>query len=198
MGLRVSGHPDPVCMCRLNEKILCPFEDRFLFTSHETKSSTSVLIKLPHFRYSFERYDPLLHIRASGREVNVSAKAAREVCVAVKGRLVKDAKEYLERVQAKELSVPFRRYKRGGAHRSETPGFHAGAYPVKAAKEVLNVLNNLEANAEFKGLDLDRLKIIHASAQRGRLTKGYTPRAQGRSSPAFNTLVHIEMVGTEA
>jgi large subunit ribosomal protein L22 len=153
---------------------------------------------LPHFRYSFERYDPLLHIRASGREVDVSAKAAREVCVAINGRLVKDAIDYLEKVETKEASVPFRRYKRGGAHRSETPGFYAGAYPKKAANEVMNVLKNLEANAEFKGLDLDRLKIVHAAAQRGRLNKSYTPRAQGRSSPSFNTLVHIELVATEA
>jgi large subunit ribosomal protein L22 len=152
---------------------------------------------LPLFRYSFQRYDPLLHIRASGREINVSAKAAREVCCSINGRLVKEAKEYLEQVESKKLSVPFRRYKRGGAHRSESQGFHAGAYPVKAAKEVLNVLNNLEANAEFKGLDLDRLKIIHAAAQRGRLIRGYTPRAQGRSSPSFNTLVHIELVAME-
>lgn len=156
-----------------------------------------VFVNLPLFRYSFERYDPLLHVKASGREVDVSPKNAREVCVAIKGRLLKDAKEYLEKVQEKEQSVPFRRYKRGGAHRSESPGFHAGAYPVKAAREVLSVLNNLEANAEFKGLDLDRLMIIHAAAQRGRLSKSYTPRSQGRSSPSFNTLVHIEVVGTE-
>ena len=153
---------------------------------------------MPLFKYSFQRYDPLLHIRASGREVDVSPKAAREVCVAINGKLVKVAKEYLERVQSKEDSIPFRRYKRGGAHRSEFSGFHAGAYPVKAAKEVLNVLKNLEANADFKGLDLDRLKIIHAAAQRGRQIKAFTPRAQGRSSPSFNTLVHIEVVATEA
>lgn len=152
---------------------------------------------MPLFRYSFQRYDPLLHIRASGREVNVSAKAAREVCLSINGKLLKDAKMYLEKVESKNLSVPFRRYKRGGAHRSESQGFHAGAYPVKAAKEVLNVLKNLESNAEFKGLDLDRLKIIHAAAQRGRLIRGYTPRAQGRSSPSFNTLVHIELVAME-
>jgi large subunit ribosomal protein L22 len=153
---------------------------------------------LPLFRYSFQRYDPLLHIKASGREVNVSAKTAREVCVAIKGKLVKDAKKYLEEVESKSQSVPFRRYKRGGAHRSESLGFHAGGYPIKAAKEVRLVLNNLESNAEFKGLDLDRLKIIHAAAQRGRVLKGYTPRAQGRSSPSFNTLVHIELVATES
>jgi len=112
--------------------------------------------------------------------------------------LLKDAKTYLEGVKEKQLAVPFRRYKRGGAHRSNINGFHAGAYPVKAATKVLDVLNNLEANADFKGRDVDRLKIIHAAALRGRLVKGFTPRAQGRSSPSFNTLVHIELVATES
>ena len=153
---------------------------------------------MPLFRYSFQRYDPLLHIKASGREVDVSAKAAREVCVSINGKFVSEAKDFLESVQDKKSAVPFRRYKKKGSHRSEFAGFHSGAYPVKAAREVLSVLNNLEANAEFKGLDLDRLRIIHAAAHRGRVIKSYTPRAQGRSSPSFNTLVHIELVATEA
>jgi len=120
------------------------------------------------------------------------------VCKAIKGMFLKDAKKYLEDVQLKKAAVPFRRYKRKGAHRSEISGFHTGAYPKKAAEKVLLVLSNLEANAEFKGLDIDRLKIIHAAAQRGRVIKAYTPRAQGRSSPSFNTLVHIELVATES
>jgi large subunit ribosomal protein L22 len=160
--------------------------------------SQSVFDSLPLFRYSFQRYDPLLHIRASGREIDVSPKAAREVCTAINGKLLKDARTYLEGVETRKVSVPFRRYKKKGSHHSEMQGFHSGGYPKKAAKEVLSVLKNLEANAEFKGLDLDRLKIIHAAALRGRVTKAYTPRAQGRSSPSFNTLVHIEIVGTEA
>lgn len=139
-----------------------------------------------------------MHIRASGREIDVSPKAAREVCVAINGKFLKDARTYLEGVETRKISVPFRRYKKKGSHHSEMTGFHSGGYPKKAAKEVLNVLQNLEANAEFKGIDLDRLKIIHAAALRGRVTKAYTPRAQGRSSPSFNTLVHIEIVGTEA
>ncbi|MDA4130950.1 MAG: 50S ribosomal protein L22 [Thaumarchaeota archaeon] len=153
---------------------------------------------MPLFRYAFQSYDPLLHIRASGREVDVSPKTAREVCHAIKGMFLVDAKSYLEAVKKKEAAVSFKRFKRGGAHRSEINGFHAGGYPVKAASKVLDVLNNLEANAEFKGRDLDRMKIIHASAARGRIIRAYTPRAQGRSSPSFNTLVHIEVVATEA
>ncbi len=112
--------------------------------------------------------------------------------------LLKDAKRFVEEVQQKKMAVPFRRYKKKGAHRSEVSDFHTGAYPAKAARKVGDVLNNLEANADFKGLDLDRLKIIHAAAQRGRLVRSFTPRAQGRSSPSFNTLVHIELVATES
>jgi large subunit ribosomal protein L22 len=153
---------------------------------------------MPLFRYAFQSYDPLLHIRASGREVDVSPKTTREVCRTIKGMFLNDAKQYLEGVKEKRVPVPFRRYKRGGAHRSEINGFHAGGYPIKAATKVLEVLGNLEANAEFKGRDLDRMKIIHASAARGRVLRSYTPRAQGRSSPSFNTLVHIELIATEA
>jgi large subunit ribosomal protein L22 len=154
--------------------------------------------KLPLYKYSFQSYDPLLHIRASGREVDVSPKTAREVCKAINGMFLNDAKDYLEAVKEKKVPVSFRRYKRGGAHRSEINGFHAGGYPVKAATKVLEVLSNLESNAEFKGRDLDRMRIIHAAASRGRVIRAYTPRAQGRSSPSFNTLVHIELVATEA
>jgi len=153
---------------------------------------------LPLFKYAFQSYDPLLHIRASGREVDVSPKTAREVCKTIRGMFLTDAKEYLEAVKEKRIPVSFRRFKRGSGHRSEINGFHAGGYPVKAATKVLEVLSNLEANAEFKGRDLDRMKIIHAAAARGRIIRAYTPRAQGRSSPSFNTLVHIELVATEA
>ena len=93
----------------------------------------------------------------------MSPKTAREVCHAINGMFLTDAKTYLESVKEKKAAVSFKRFKRGSAHRSEINGFHAGGYPVKAASKVLDVLNNLEANAEFKGRDLDRMKIIHAS-----------------------------------
>ena len=152
---------------------------------------------MPVFRYSVREYDPIIHVRASGREVNISPKAAREVCTAIKGRMLPDAKAFLESVMTKEAAVPFRRYKKEGAHRS-IPGFHTGAFPVKAAEEILAVVSNLEANAGFKGLNTDRLVIVHAAAHRGVRVRGFIPRAMGRSSPSNNTLTHIELVGREA
>lgn len=152
---------------------------------------------VPEFRYSFEGFDPLLHVRAGGREVDVSPKAAREVCVAIKGVMLSDAKKLLESVVDLKRPIAFRRYKKKAAHRRQLSDFHAGAYPVKAARKILDVMNNLEANADFKGMDLDRLMIVHASALRGRQVKGFTPRAFGRSSPSFKTLVHIELIAKE-
>ncbi|MGB9659563.1 MAG: 50S ribosomal protein L22 [Nitrososphaerales archaeon] len=152
---------------------------------------------MPEFEYSFMGYDPLTQVRASGREVDVSPKAAREVCALIKGMNISKAKKFLEQVINKKQAVPFRRYKKEVPHKSSQFRFHAGGYPVKAAQEILKVVKNLEANAEFKGLDTERMIIVHAAVMKGMKVKRYTPRAFGRSSPKFNTLVHIEIVGKE-
>lgn len=151
---------------------------------------------MPHFKYSFTGYAQP-YVKASGREVDVSPKAAREVCKAIHGMMLTQAREYLEAVTEEKQPVPFRRYKKKVGHRSGPTGFHAGRYPVKAAEKVLEVLENLENNADFKGLDTERMKIIHAAVMRGRQVKSFKPRAFGRSSPSHNTLVHIELAAAE-
>lgn len=152
---------------------------------------------MPQFGYSFEGYDPAVHVRASGREVNISPKAAREICVTLKGMTVPKAIDLLELVRQKKRAIAFRRHKLKVGHRSELSGFPSGSYPVKAAGVFVQVLENLRSNSEFRGLDPDRVEIIHAAAYAGRVIKDYTPRAFGRSSPNFNQLVHIELVGKE-
>jgi len=109
-----------------------------------------------------------------------------------------NARSFLEDVASMKIPVAFRRYKLKVGHKSQLQGFPSGRFPQKTAKEILGVLDNLEANAEFKGLDAEKIKIIHAVAHRGRKIKGYTPRAHGRSSPSLNTLTHIELVAGEA
>jgi large subunit ribosomal protein L22 len=153
---------------------------------------------LPDFDYSFEGYDPAIHVRASGREVNISPKAAREICNTVRGMVLSKAITLLESVEEMKSPIPFRRHKLKVGHRSELVGFPSGSYPVKAAKEVRLVLKNLEGNCEFKGLDPERVRLIHASAKAGRRIKDYVQRAHGRSSPNFHVLVHVEFVGRES
>jgi large subunit ribosomal protein L22 len=153
---------------------------------------------LPYFRYSFQEYDPLIHVRSAGREVDISPKSAREICKEIRGKRLQSAKQILEDIISKRRSIAFKRYKLKSAHRSDQQNFPTGGYPVKAAKAILEVTKNLEGNAEFKGMDTERLVIIHASALRGRVIKAYIPRAQGRSTPDFHMLTHIELIGKEA
>jgi large subunit ribosomal protein L22 len=136
-------------------------------------------------------------VRASGREVNVSPKAAREVALAIKGMPVTAAIELLEDVADKKIAIAFRRHKLKVGHRSELSGFPTGSYPVKTAKAFVSVLKNLQSNSEFKGLDPERVQIVHSSAYAGRTIKDFVPRAYGRSSANFHQLVHIELVGKE-
>ncbi|MFQ5970228.1 MAG: 50S ribosomal protein L22 [Nitrososphaerales archaeon] len=152
---------------------------------------------MPQFSYSFQNFEKTKHVRASRRETDISHKHAREICVAIKGLQLNKAKECLEEVVALRRPIPYRRYKNEVAHRSNLQGFPAGRYPVKAAREFLRLLDNLETNAEYKGMDLDRLTIIHAAAYPGVRIKRFTPRAYGRNSPKINFLVHVELVGME-
>ena len=145
-----------------------------------------------------EGYDPAIHVRASGRELNISPKAAREICYTLKGMTLTKAIELAETVEAKKATIAFRRHKLKVGHRSELVGFPTGSYPIKAAGKILLVLQNLRGNCEFKGLDPDRVRLIHASAKAGRTIKDYVPRAHGRSSPNFHQMVHVEFVAREA
>jgi len=152
---------------------------------------------MPEFGYSIFGLDPDKTAKASGRELEVSPKAAREVCNVIKGMRLSEAKEFLEAVIEKKKPVPYFRYKKEVPHRHGLEGWCAGKYPVKAAKEILRVLEGVEANAELKDLDLEKLRVIHAAAQRARKIKKFIPRAFGRSSPNFENLTHVEIVVLE-
>ncbi len=157
------------------------------------------MIDMPKYSYSFQNFDKSRHVRASLREKDISHKHAREIAVAIKGMSIDKAREFLENVVARNIAVPYRRYNNEVAHRSNIQdGFFAGRYPQKAAREFIRLLDNLESNAEYKGMDLDRLRIASAAVHKGTKLKRFQPRAMGRSSPRFNTLVHVELVAREA
>ena len=152
---------------------------------------------MPQFKYAVYGLDPDKTAIASGRDLNISPKAAREICRALNGRYLEQAIEYMERVITKEAVVPYRKHKKKVGHKRGQHGWPSGKYPVKAAGEMLNVLRNVESNAEFKGLDIARLRIIHVCAHRGRVTKRFFTRAFGRTSPKLKESVHLEVVVEE-
>jgi len=152
---------------------------------------------MPSWKYSIQGLDPDTTAIASGRDLRIKPKAAREICNHIKGMKLERAKEVLQDVIDLKTHVPYRRHKKKLPHRRGAQGYDAGRYPQKAAREILKVLESVEANAEFKGLYADRLKIIHIAAHRGRVIRNYIPRAFGRSSPYFNHLTHVEVAVEE-
>lgn len=153
---------------------------------------------MPNYSYTFQQFDKTKHVRAALREKNISPKHSREVALAIKGASIEKAREFLESVIARKIAVPYRRYNNEVAHRSNIrDGFFAGRFPQKTAKEYLKLLDNLESNAEYKGMDLDRLRIVSAVVHRGTKLERFTPRAMGRTSPKIGVLVHIELVAKE-
>ena len=121
------------------------------------------------------------------REKKISHKHAREIATAIKGLTVEKARDYLQSVIEHKRCIPFRRYKNQVGHRSD-PGVMSGRYPEKAVTEVLRLLDNLESNAEYKGMDMDRLKIINATTQKGVIIERFIPRAQGRATVSYTHL----------
>ncbi|MEM2904359.1 MAG: 50S ribosomal protein L22 [Candidatus Bathyarchaeia archaeon] len=148
---------------------------------------------MPSWGYSVKGLDPDKTAIAAGRDLRVSPKAAREICSTIRGMSLNEAKALLEQVIEGKRPIPYRRHKKKVGHRHELQGWSAGRYPKKASKSILTVLEAAEANAEFKGLDVDRLKVTHASTQKSRKVRKYIPRAFGRSSPYFHQLTHVEI-----
>ncbi len=136
-------------------------------------------------------------VKASLREVPISPKHAVEIAREIRGLYVEDARRFLEDVMSMRRPVPFKRYKKKVPHRRGLSKWYAGRYPVKAAKYFLRLLDNLINNAEDRELDVDRLKIVHCAAHRGRKIRKYIPRAFGRASPYFDTLTHVEVIAKE-
>lgn len=153
---------------------------------------------MPNWGYSFieQKYDKERLAKAAGRDLRIKPKHAREICAVIKGMNVDQAKTFLEDIINLKQSVPFRRHKKKLAHKKNLKQFkwYAGKYPQKAAARIYEILSSVESNGEYKGLDIDMCKIIHAAAHRGRIIKRYIERARGRSTAYFKYLTHVELV----
>ncbi|WP_370005011.1 50S ribosomal protein L22 [Methanothermobacter sp. KEPCO 2] len=149
-------------------------------------------------KYAYKEEDRSKTARASATHLKISPKHAVEICREIRGMELEKAKRYLEEVIRMERPVAFKRYNRKVGHRRGLNGWASGRYPVKAAGQILKVLENAEANAEYKGLDTEKLRIIHISSHRGPVIRGWIPRAFGRATPFNTPTTHVQIVLGEA
>ena len=153
---------------------------------------------MPNWAYSVKEMDPERSVKCSGRELRISPKAATEICRAIRGMRLDDAKRLPRRCRLQETADLVSTIQDRSTSQEPRSGGMQADFQRKLPTKMLGLLEELQSNAEYKGLDVDRLRIIHAASQRGMKTRNYVPRAFGRSSPSFNTLTHIELIGYEA
>ena len=116
--------------------------------------------------------------KSIGKDLDISFRKAVEVCNMVQGMKLVKAIEAMEAVVALQKPVPFKRFTGGTSHH---PGAASSKYPKKAATETLKILKNALANAEYKGLDTDKLNVIHIQANKGPSRRRRKPKGRWKA-----------------
>jgi len=144
--------------------------------------------------YTYREESGVNVARARGIEVPISPKKTYEVLNAIRGLPLDRARTVLEDAAALRRAIPFRRYNQETAHHI---GVGPGRYATKVVKNILKILENAEENAEYEGMDADRLYVKVAASGRGRIRKASMPRAHGRATPWNEQTTNIEIVLAE-
>jgi len=113
--------------------------------------------------YTFKTYDQEHMARAIGMALPISFKQSVEICSFIKNKNVSEVKKILEKVAEKKVAIPFKRYNWDLGHKKK---IGPARYPEKASKEFIKLIENVEANAQFKGLNTSNLIIAHISAHK--------------------------------
>ncbi len=140
-------------------------------------------------KYSFQKYESETMARASGRSLPISTRQSIEISNFLRGKKLEKAKNILQRVMEKKQAIPYRIYNDNIAHK---PGIGPGKYPEKASMHILKLLESVEANAQFKGIDTSKLIVAHISANQAARTLHY-----GRKRRRKMKRTNIEIVVKE-
>ena len=111
------------------------------------------------------------------------------VCNQLRNRNLQKSKELLQRVIKKEQAIPYTRFNFDRGHKKK---IGPGRYPIKTAKAILEILESVESNAQFKGLNTSLLKIVHINAHRAS-----TPQRYGRKGGVSSKRSHVEVIVEE-
>lgn len=150
-------------------------------------------------RYSREPEIAAKSCKARGSNLRVHFKNTCETANAIRKMPLKRAVAYLKNVVNHKECVPFRRFNGGVGRCAQAKqwGTTQGRWPKKSAEFLLQMLRNAESNADYSGLDVDRLVIEHIQVNRAACLRRRTYRAHGRINPYMSSPCHIEMWLTE-
>jgi large subunit ribosomal protein L17e len=150
-------------------------------------------------RYSTDPENPTKSCKARGSNLRVHFKNTRETAQAIKKMALRRAQRYLKNVIGKKEIVPFRRFNGGVGRKAQAKVWRTtqGRWPEKSAQFLLQLLRNAESNADYKGLDVDRLVVEHIQVNRAPKMRRRTYRAHGRINPYMSSPCHIEVILSE-
>ncbi len=132
--------------------------------------------------------------RSIRKNCNISFKDAVNIAHNLKGMDLSKAEALLDDVMNKQRPIKYFRYLDSVSHRK---GYGPGRYPVRAVKQFKTLIDNVKANAEFKGMDTDSLRINMITANKGPMLKRFTPKAYGRAGANNRDMVHLSIVVEE-
>ncbi|EGC31133.1 ribosomal protein L17 [Dictyostelium purpureum] len=149
--------------------------------------------------YSKTPSNPEKSVKTRGSNLRIHFKNTREAAMVLKGMLLTRAKSYLANVLAHRECVPFRRFHGGVGRTAQAKVFGTtqGRWPKKSVEHLQSLLQNAEANAEAKGLNVEKLRIAHVQVQRAQQQRRRTYRAHGRINPYMCSPSTVEFILTE-
>jgi large subunit ribosomal protein L22 len=142
------------------------------------------------YNYAFKQAEEEHAAKAVGRALPISTKQSVEICNFIRQMSIEKAKRRLADVINKKSAVPFKRFNDNIGHKKGM--IAAGRYPEKACSHVLKLLESVEANAQFKGLNTANLVITHICAN-----KAARPWHYGRQRRRKTKRTNVEIIVEE-
>jgi large subunit ribosomal protein L22 len=146
------------------------------------------------YNYATKKYDAEHMAKGVGTSLNISPKHAIEICSALRNKKVAYAKNLLNDVIEEKRALPFTRFNSDVGHKK---AIGPGRYPKKASKEILSLIECVEANAQFKGLNTSELMIYHICAHKAGKVMRYG-RQRGRSSKRTHVEIMVKEVAKKS
>ena len=138
--------------------------------------------------YTFRDYNKEHMARAVGMALPVSFKQSVEICSLIRDKELSYAKDILSKIIEHKKAVPFKRFRHNIGHKTK---IGPGRYPEKTSKEILKLVNSVEANAQFKGLNTSNLVIAHINSNKASKVMR-TGRKRNRAAKRTNIEVIVQ------
>ncbi len=141
------------------------------------------------YRYATKDYDKENMARVVGRSLPISTKFSVEICNFIRNKKIGEAKGILQKVVEGKQAIPFKRFNKDLSHKKK---IGPGRYPKKPVVEIIKLLDTVEANAQFKGINTSDLHITHICAH-----LASRPWRYGRQRRRKAKRTHIEIIVEE-